>query len=152
MASLTQWTWVWVDSGSWWWTGRPGMLQFIGLQRVGHNWVTELNWTELNTAPVSRFPWRAWPALNVNIILILPTGQGIEVYGSYRHPYSCSQNRQKRQAVNCRKAVAPEVNQWDHAKQALCKMWKWNGKFVSVEKKRQAFNRAKIIVNIISKG
>ena len=46
MASPTQWTWVWVNSGSWWCTGRPGMLQFIGSQRVGHNWVTELNWTE----------------------------------------------------------------------------------------------------------
>ena len=48
MASLTRWTWVWVNSGSWWWTGRPGVLQFMGLQRVGHNWATELNWTELN--------------------------------------------------------------------------------------------------------
>jgi len=47
MASLTRWTWVWVDSGSWWWTGRPGVLQFLGSQRVGHNWATELNWTEL---------------------------------------------------------------------------------------------------------
>ena len=45
MASLTQWTWVWAISGSWWWTGKPGMLESIGLQRVGHNWVTELNWT-----------------------------------------------------------------------------------------------------------
>ena len=42
MASPTQWTWVWVNSGSWWWTGRPGMLQFMGSQRVGHNWATEL--------------------------------------------------------------------------------------------------------------
>ena len=47
MASLTQWTWVWVNSGSWWWTGRPGVLQFMGLQRVGHDWATELSWTEL---------------------------------------------------------------------------------------------------------
>ena len=47
MASPTRWTWVWVISGSWWWTGRPGVLQFIGLQWVGHDWVTELNWTEL---------------------------------------------------------------------------------------------------------
>ena len=47
MASPTGWTWVWVDSGSWWWTGRPGVLQFMGLKRVGHDWVTELNWTEL---------------------------------------------------------------------------------------------------------
>ena len=43
MASLTRWTWDWVNSGSWWWTGRPGMLQFMGSQRVGHDWVTELN-------------------------------------------------------------------------------------------------------------
>ena len=48
MASLTWSTRVWVNSGSWWWTGRPGMLQFMGSQRVGHDWVTELNWTELN--------------------------------------------------------------------------------------------------------
>ena len=44
MVSLTQWTWVWVNSGSWWWTGRPGVLQFMGSQRVGHDWATELNW------------------------------------------------------------------------------------------------------------
>ena len=41
MASLTRWTWVWVNSGSWWWTGRPGVLRFMGLQRVGHDWATE---------------------------------------------------------------------------------------------------------------
>ena len=46
MASPTWWTWVWVNSGSWWWTGRPGVLRFMGLQRVRHDWVTELNWTE----------------------------------------------------------------------------------------------------------
>ena len=46
MASLTQWTWVWVNSGSWWWTGRPGVLRFMGSQRVGHNWVTEVNRTD----------------------------------------------------------------------------------------------------------
>ena len=44
MASLTQWRWVWVNSGSWWWTERPGMLWFMVLQRVRHDWVTELNW------------------------------------------------------------------------------------------------------------
>ena len=44
MASPTQWTWVWVNYGSWWWKWRPGMLHFMGSQRVGHNWVTELNW------------------------------------------------------------------------------------------------------------
>ena len=45
MASPTQWTWVWANSGSRWWTGKPGVLQSVGLQRVGHDWVTELNLT-----------------------------------------------------------------------------------------------------------
>ena len=45
MASPTQWTWVWVGSGSWWWTRKPSVLQFMGLQKVGHNWATDLNWT-----------------------------------------------------------------------------------------------------------
>ena len=44
MASLTRWMWVWVNSGSWWWTGRPGVLRFMGSQGVGHDWVTGLNW------------------------------------------------------------------------------------------------------------
>ena len=44
MASLIWWTWVWVSSGSWWWTGKPGVLQSMESQRVGHDWATELNW------------------------------------------------------------------------------------------------------------
>ena len=47
MASQAWWTWVWVNSGSWWWTGRPGVLRFMGSQRVRHDWVTELNWNPL---------------------------------------------------------------------------------------------------------
>ena len=43
MALPTQWTWVWVDSRSLWWTGRPGMLRFTGSQRIGHDWANELN-------------------------------------------------------------------------------------------------------------
>ena len=46
MASPTRWTWVWVNSGIWRWTGRPGVLQFMGWQRVGRDWVTELNWVK----------------------------------------------------------------------------------------------------------
>jgi len=45
MASQTRWRWVWVNSGSWWWIGRPSMLGFMGSQRVGQDWATELNWT-----------------------------------------------------------------------------------------------------------
>ena len=46
IASSTQWTWFWVNSGSWWWTGRLGVLQFMGSQRVGYDWATE-NWTDV---------------------------------------------------------------------------------------------------------
>ena len=45
MASPAQWTWVWVNYGSWWWTGRPGVLQSMGSQTIGQNWATELNLT-----------------------------------------------------------------------------------------------------------
>ena len=47
MASPTQWAWVWVNSGCWWWKGKPGMLQFMASERAWHDWVTELtDWTE----------------------------------------------------------------------------------------------------------
>ena len=62
MASLTQWTWVWVDSGGWWWTGRPGVPRFMGSQRVGHDWATELNWRGpyvvcASETGICSFPW-----------------------------------------------------------------------------------------------
>ena len=66
MASLTQWTWIWASSGSWWWTRRPSMLQSMGSQRVGHDWATELNWTD-PTIPtllvISFFHWIAFISL-----------------------------------------------------------------------------------------
>ena len=61
MASPTQWTWVWVNSGIWWWTGRPGVLQSMGLQRAGHDWVTELNWTERLGCPAPSCPCNSVP-------------------------------------------------------------------------------------------
>ena len=58
MASLTRWTWIWVSSGSWWWTRKAGVLQSMGSQRVGHDWTTELNWTVLyNSEVVIIWPW-----------------------------------------------------------------------------------------------
>ena len=48
MTSPTLWTWVSLNSRSWWWTGRPGMLQYMGSQRVRHDWATELNWTDVD--------------------------------------------------------------------------------------------------------
>ena len=48
IASPTLWTWVWVNSGSWWWTGKPGVLWFMGSQRIGHDFSIIIDWTELN--------------------------------------------------------------------------------------------------------
>ena len=62
MASLTRWMWVWVNSGSWWWTGRLGVLRFMGSQRVGHDWATELNWTE-------PCPWTYWNSVWYSIVI-----------------------------------------------------------------------------------
>ena len=72
MAPLSQWTWVWVNSGSWWWTGRPGVLRFMGSQRVGHDWATELNWaarfgdgklvrwSAISVASYQGYMWSTW--------------------------------------------------------------------------------------------
>ena len=60
MASLTWWTWVWASSRSWWWIGRPGMLQSMGSPRVGYDWVTELkkwNWKSLSHVWLFETPW-----------------------------------------------------------------------------------------------
>ena len=55
MASPTQWTWVWINSRSWWWTGRPGMLQSLGSQRVRHDWATELNELKRNFIAIQSY-------------------------------------------------------------------------------------------------
>ena len=62
MAPLTRWTWVWALSGSWWRTGKPGVLQSMGLQRVGYNWATERNWTGglLNDFYLISFRMKPW--------------------------------------------------------------------------------------------
>ena len=56
---VLKWTWVWVYCGSWWWTGRPGVLLFMGSWRVGHDWATELNWTEIYIWKM-QMNWRIW--------------------------------------------------------------------------------------------
>ena len=57
---LSQWTWVSVNSGSWWGTGRPGVLQFMGSQRVRHNWATDLIWSDAHW----KQEWQSMPCVN----------------------------------------------------------------------------------------
>ena len=75
MASPTRWTWVWVMSRNWWWTGRPGVLQFMGLQRVVHHWATELNWTK-------RLTWKWSESLSVVSDSLGPHG----LYSPWNYP------------------------------------------------------------------
>ena len=63
MASLTRWKWVWVNSGSWCWIGRPGVLRFMGSQRVGHDWVTDLIWSE-DTSELPNFEDLLMPVMH----------------------------------------------------------------------------------------
>ena len=65
------WTWLWVNSGSWWCTGRPGVLRFMGSQRVGHDWVTELNWNVLQLQPASASQGLYLPTLNSILTLLI---------------------------------------------------------------------------------
>ena len=83
MASLTRWTCVWVRSGRWWWTGRPGVLRFMGSQIIGHDWATELNWTEYGLAHQSKSQFSPQP--------VPPTKK----WASYPHPPEVSQNKQE---------------------------------------------------------
>ena len=66
MASPTRWTWVWVHSGSWWWTGRPDVLWSMGSQRVGHHWVTELSWAELMAGTANETTHKTWTSSNLS--------------------------------------------------------------------------------------
>ena len=79
MASPTRWIWVWVNSGSCWWTGRPDMLQFMGSQRVGHDWVTELNWPELVIC-----------IIHSTVYMQIPVSQSIPRFFLPWYPYICS--------------------------------------------------------------
>ena len=67
MASPTQCTWVWVNSGSWWWTGRLEVLQSLGSQRVGHDWSTELKWTDTFITPFTNVPMSTCHGLQLDL-------------------------------------------------------------------------------------
>ena len=90
MASPTWWMWLWVDSGSWWWTGRPGVLWFMGLQRVWYDWATKLNWTKLYVIQISPQFFKCWKKNNNTKI----PGLGRFPGGRHGNPsrYSCLEN------------------------------------------------------------
>ena len=81
MVSLTHWTWVWVNSRSWWWTGRPGMLQSMGLQRVGCNWVSELNWIQSLSLLIS-------PSLTCHCRFVIPVSFSLGIFSQVSKGHS----------------------------------------------------------------
>ena len=99
MASPTQWIWVWVDSGSWWWTGRPGVLWFMGSQRVRHDWVTELNWTGTNQI-LSNMIWICFTESGMHLIFMV---------GALSQPITWSHSPRRR-------AACIQGDKWDSSK------------------------------------
>ena len=89
MASPTQWTWIWLSSGSWCWTGKPGVLQSIESQRTSHHWVTELNWRNNRASQLSQEvknpPASAGDARDLGFI----PGLGIYPEGGNGNPLQC---------------------------------------------------------------
>ena len=72
MASPTGWTWIWASSRSWWWTGKPGMLQSMVSQRVGHNWETEPNWKlQLNEKLLTNCTRPLCPSSLFSVIMVI---------------------------------------------------------------------------------
>ena len=84
MASLTRWTWVWVNSGSYWWTGKRGVLRFMGSQRVGHDWATQQNWTELKPPFSSGYSTPCNISFSSLTDLQLATRLFLQVHSSWR--------------------------------------------------------------------
>ena len=91
MASPTQRTWVWVNSRSWWWTGKPGILQSVGSQRVRHYWATELNTTSQNKNCIS---WLLYITKHLNTYLAQTNGWNIYFFNILKYdgglPRRCS--------------------------------------------------------------
>ena len=71
LASPTRGTWVWVGPGNWWWTGKPGVLQSMGWQRIEHDWVAELNWTETSLRKFSLL-WNSKVPMAFKICVTFP--------------------------------------------------------------------------------
>ena len=106
MASRTRWTWVWVNSGSWWWTERPGMLWFMGSQRVGHDWATELNWTNINR----KLEILGWPKVH--------SGFSVRYYGKARMNFLANWQRHTCMHAKSLSLVRLSATSWTVACQA----------------------------------
>ena len=108
MASPTRWTWIWVNFGSWWWTGRPGVLPFMGSQRLRHNWVTEMNWTELilylDFIPVI---CRGAP-VNASLYCHTMSSLSCPMAAMLLHPSRCFKEDRSRTRIICNKMDEPE--------------------------------------------
>ena len=129
MASLTQWTWVWAWSRSWWWTGKPGVLQTMGSQRVGHDWATEQRhqwWEEMQIPPP--------PSPSLSLPASLPSSTSL----SFSLPPQYNKTNRQREAAqhwswNCTPVakVAKPPRVWSNpsislpVNDAYCSSWSW---------------------------
>ena len=121
MASLMQWTWVWVDSRGWWWRGRPGVLvlQSMGSQRVGNNRQTELNWTGTSAETLGK---EAFPLLDLLKLFQWKLGAIVAILPFPWRSWLRIWPTQRKAVLRCgEKVPTPEFENlsWPHLKQAL---------------------------------
>ena len=121
VASLMQWTWVWVDSRGWWWRGRPGVLvlQSMGSQRVGNNRETELNWTGTSAETLGK---EAFPLLDLLKLFQWKLGAIVAILPFPWRSWLRIWPTQRKAVLRCgEKVPTPEFENlsWPHLKQAL---------------------------------
>ena len=112
MASWTRWNWVWTSSGRWWWTGKPGMLESMGWQRVRHDWATELNWASQTVPVVKNLPVNSGGLRDARFF----PGCGRSPGGGHGNPlqYSCLENPKDRGQSTGSQKVGHDWSDWAH--------------------------------------
>ena len=144
--------WVWVNSRSWWWTGRPGVLLFMGSQRVGHNWATELNWTEGLDAPggtvVKNPPTNAGDARDAGSVP--GSGRSPGEGNSNPHQYSCLENPHGQRSLEGCSSWGCE--EWLHFHFSLSSIGEGNGNPLQCSCLENPMDRRWAIVHRVAKS
>ena len=139
MASPTWWTWVWVNSGSWWWTGRLGVLRFMGSQRVGHDWATELNWGISSCIGEKQQLWEKWVSEKGKLFLFdnwspysekkKPCGKKISFFKAFAPTVLICSSIEQKQSTSIWTQLCPLLALWLQGNEVNSLCFSWTGLF-----------------------